>query len=92
MEKLVAYVGRNRRDGMGVDRVAGSTHDLADWNGNRIGYCTLGRGWRVQSYIGTHMHQIYAWIGGREYTGRGFGEGLSVVLRETAASRRKRAA
>lgn len=31
-------------------------------------------------------------IAGREYTGRGFGEGMCVSLRETAASKRKRGA
>jgi hypothetical protein len=40
--------------------------------------------WRVDSYIGTRMHQITAWIKGVRYTGRGFGEGMSVRLRPMA--------
>lgn len=92
MESFVAYVGRNRRDGMGVDRIVGSTHELTDWHGAAIGTCTLGQSWPVRSYVGSRMYQIYAWREGREYTGRGFGEGMAVVLRETAASKRKRAA
>lgn len=88
MEKFVAFVGKNQRDGMGVDRVVGSRHELTDWHGNKIGTCTLATSWPVNSNYGSHMYQIYAWHNNREWTGRGFGEGMGVVLRETAASRR----
>lgn len=53
--------------------------------------CFLSTSWRVNSYIGTHMFQIYARVEGRDYTGRGFGEGMCVNLRETAESARKNA-
>ena len=87
-EKILAYVGKNNKNGMGVDRIVGSTHDLTDFRGNKIGKCTLPRSWRVNSYVGSHMYQIYAWTNGKEYTGRGFGQGMAVILRETAASKR----
>lgn len=87
-EKIIAYVGKNNKNGMGVDRAFGSTHELIGFCGNKIGNCTLPRRWRVNSYVGSHMYQIYAWANGKEYTGRGFGENMAVILRETAASKR----
>lgn len=91
-ETFVAYVGKAKRNGMGVDRIVGQSYGLTTWMGDELGNATLGSSWRVNSYVGSRMYQIYAWMSGREYTGRGFGEGMAVVLRETAASRRKRGA
>lgn len=91
-ERFVAYIGKAKRNGMGVDRVAGQTWELTTWMGDELGNATLCASWRVNSYVGSRMYQIYAWMGGREYTGRGFGEGVCVSLRETAASKRKRGA
>lgn len=90
-ESIVAYIGKPKGNGMGVDRVLGQSWDVKDGQGNVLGNATKGATWRVNSYIGTHMSQWYARIDGREYTGRGFGEGMCVVLRETAASRKARA-
>jgi hypothetical protein len=89
MDKLVAYIGKPNRNGMGIDRIAGQTWDVTDWHGNKIGYATRGAMWRVRSYVGTHIAQWYAHIDGKEYTGRGFGEGMAVVLRPTAEQQRK---
>lgn len=86
--RLVAYVGDPNRDGMGRDRVVGQTCPITTWAGDLIGFATVRSSWRVRSFIGTHMHQYYARVAGREYTGRGFGVGMSVMLRETAASKR----
>jgi hypothetical protein len=72
----IAYVGARRGDG--------TLRALTDWHGAEIGVCRLTSSWRVDSYIGTRMHQITAWIKGVRYTGRGFGEGMSVRLRPTA--------
>ncbi len=47
-----------------------------------------GKSWRVGSYVGSTMTQYHAWIGGRQYTGRGLGEGMMINLRETAKSKR----
>lgn len=82
MSNIVAYVGKTLGDGMGVER-HGSTsrRALTDWQGNQIGTCYLSSSWRIHSYLGSHMHQIYARIDGRDYTGRGLGEGMAVVLR-----------
>jgi len=89
---FVAYVGKPKRNGMGCDRIAGQTWELTTWTGDELGSATLGASWRGSGVFGSRMYQIYAWMSGREYTGRGFGAGCSVVLRETAASKRKRAA
>ena len=89
MRTLVAYVGETAGDGMGVEKHGTtSRRHITDWNGKSLGTCFLGNGWPIRSCIGNRMFQIYAKIDGREYTGRGFGEGMSVVLRETAASRK----
>lgn len=82
MEKLVAYVGKTIGDGMGCDRHGRtSRRALVDWHGTQIGTCFISSSWPVRSYIGTHMNQIYARVDGVDYTGRGFGEGMSVLLR-----------
>lgn len=80
MTKIVAYVGKPLEE----FPVGRKSHALTDWHGNQIGTCIYGAAWRVNSYIGTHMHQIYATIEGVKYTGRGFGEGMVVVLRPCA--------
>ena len=87
-EKFVAYLGEGKRNGMGCDRLVGQSYPVTTWTGDQIGNATIGSSWRVNSYVGTHMHQIYARVAGREFTGRGFGVGMAVVLRETAASKR----
>lgn len=81
-EEAVAYVGKKLGDGMGVERFGDtSRRELTSWTGEKIGTCAIGKGWRVNSYIGSRMYQIYATVKGVEYTGRGFGEGMAVVLR-----------
>jgi hypothetical protein len=57
------------------------------WTGQPIGRARVVSSFR-QNY--TTVFQYYATIGGREYTGRGHGEGMLVNLRETAASKRSR--
>lgn len=92
-ETIVAYMGRGQRNGMGVDRISAQTYPVTVWTGLPIGYATCGSTWRTPgSYVSSTMSQFYATIGGREYTGRGAGEGMAIVLRETAESRRKRSA
>lgn len=86
---IFAYVGENMHNGIGVDRRVGTSYRLTDFHGAQIGTCTLATSWRVNSYIGSRMYQIYARVDGRDYTGRGFGEGMSVRLRETAESKRR---
>jgi hypothetical protein len=86
---LSAYIGEANRNGMGVDRIEGQTYPVTVWTGLQIGYATRGRGWRVNSHFGTHMFPFYARINGREYYGRGFGSGMCINLRETAASKRQ---
>lgn len=88
-ETIVAYIGQRQNNGMGVERIIGATYPVKTWMSLQIGNATKGSEWRVNSFIGTHMAQFYARIAGREYTGRGFGEGMSIVLRETAESKRK---
>ncbi len=49
---------------------------LCDWHGNTIGAWRIVAKWRVNSYVGLHMHQIESLVDGVVYTGRGFGEGM----------------
>lgn len=60
---------------------------LTNWTGSPLGTCCIKSSWRVNSYIGPHMCQIYARINGADYTGRGFGEGMAVRLRRCAKQR-----
>lgn len=90
--EICAYVGKCKFNGMGVDGIVGTSYELLDFEGNVIGSATIGSTWRVNSWIGSHMHQIYAWVNGRQYTGRSFGEGMAVRLRLTAEQKRKEAA
>lgn len=90
-QELCAYIGDNEPNGIGIDRQIGRSYPVTVWTGEPIGRATIGKQWRVRSHWGTHMCQIYARINGREYTGRGFGPGMIVRLRETAESKRGRA-
>jgi len=85
-DEFVAYVGGK------VNDFHYNTHELTTWTGDRIGTVRLGSGWRVNSYMGTRMYQAHATVNNRQFTGRTFGAGMAVVLRETAASKRKRGA
>lgn len=88
--ELCAYIGENEPNGIGIDRELGRSYPVVVWTGEPIGRATIGSKWPVRSHWGTHMCQIYARINGREYTGRGFGVGCIVRLRETAESKRSR--
>lgn len=75
-DSAVAYVGKRNE--------AKTHHALTLWTGEQIGTCRFSSSWRVRSYIGERMYQIYATVNGVQYTGRGFGEGMAVVLRPCA--------
>jgi hypothetical protein len=84
-DQIVGYVGKTLGDGMAVARHgATSRRELTDFPGNKIGTCYFSSSWKVNSFIGPRMYQIYATVDGKTYTGRGFGEGMAVVLRLTA--------
>jgi hypothetical protein len=87
-EIFSAYIGKDLKCGMGVDRIIGTSYEVTTWTGAKICCATKGSEWRVNSYIGSHMAQFYARLKGREYTGRGFGEGMCITFRETAQSKR----
>ena len=90
LDNFVAFIGKPDNNGLGCDRVVGQTYAVTDWHGHRFCSATKGSTWPVNSRIGSHMSQWYTRHNGREYTGRGFGEGMSIVFRETAASKRQR--
>jgi hypothetical protein len=71
--------------------VSSDGKSIMTWTGDSLGSCHLGAGWRVRSFTGSRMFQATAWVNGREFTGRKFGPGMYVSLRETARSKRKRA-
>jgi hypothetical protein len=84
-ERVTLYVGKTLGDGMGCDRHGPtSRRALTTFLGTKVGTCALSSSWRVNSYVGSRMYQIYARINGVDYTGRGFGEGMSVNLRKCA--------
>lgn len=85
-EKLSAYIGSREPNGMGIDKEVGRTYPVTVWTGLAIGFCTL-----VSHYSRRKRFQCYATISGRDYTGSTEGVGMFVNLRETAASKRKRA-
>lgn len=58
-----------------------NTYSVTVWTGLAIGTAKETSRWRVNSLIGSHMRQYHARIGRNVYTGRGFGEGMSIVLR-----------
>lgn len=85
-DSFVAYIGKPQGDGMG------QTWTVTTWTGDVICHATRGAVWRTpHSYVSSTMAQFYCLLGGREYTGRGAGEGMSIHFRETAASKRARA-
>jgi hypothetical protein len=62
---------------------------LNNWHGERMGTWRSTSRWRVDSYIGSHMHQIVATLDdGRIYTGRGFGVGMSFRGKRIASQRK----
>lgn len=83
----VAPASKQARDA--TNAAACRRHALTTWAGVRIGEVCLSTSWPVGSYVGPRMYQAYATVGGREFTGRTFGEGLALSLRETAASKRR---
>ena len=90
-EVIFAYIGACNNNGIGIDRTRGASYPVTVWTGRAIGYATRGATWRTpRSYISSTQSQFYARIAGREYTGRGAGEGICIKLRETAASKRAR--
>lgn len=75
-ERFCAYVGKD------------ST--LTVWTGLPIGRLQVTSRWPVRSYMSNERFAYRATMGGREYVGTGFGVGMSLSLRETAASKRNR--
>lgn len=78
--EIFAYIGKPE-----VGR-----YPVQTWTGLEIGFARVSSSWRVHSHIGSHQYQFYALINGREFTGRGFGEGMCIRLKETANSKRER--
>lgn len=89
-ERVAAYVGNREPNGMGVDRMAGRSYPLQVWTGLQIGNCTLVER-KGRNRFGEKSYQCYATIQGREYVGQSGGVGMWANLKETAASKRKRA-
>lgn len=75
-------VGAMVRDGRAVgypkfDRdYTGAVGQMQTWDGQPMGTARIVSMWRVWSWAGSHMCQIEATIGGKRYTGRGFGSGM----------------
>ena len=74
-EHVAAYVGK------------GGQH-VTTWAGDPLGVARVLSSWPVRSYVGSRMRQYCVCINGANYTGRGFGEGMLVMLRRVASERR----
>jgi hypothetical protein len=90
-ERFSAYVGKKLGDAMGCDKFSDqSRRELNTWTGFKIGTCFLSSSWRVNSFMGDRMFQIYAIVNGVDYTGRGFGEGMLCNFRRCKSACAKR--
>lgn len=87
-----AYVGKGNLDGAGCDRVVAQSYNVTTWTGEKICAATKGASWHVRSHMGDVMSQFYARFNERAYTGRSFGSGMYIRLKETAESKRLRGA
>ncbi|KKM55805.1 hypothetical protein LCGC14_1552240 [marine sediment metagenome] len=54
----------------------GKDNVLTDWHGARLGTYHVTASWPINSYLSSHMNQVYARIDGITYTGRSAGEGM----------------
>lgn len=62
----------------------GKDKTITLWDGTVIGSYRVTSAWRVRSYIGSMMNQVRITLAdGRVYTGRTFGEGMSVNAKRT---------
>lgn len=92
-ETIVAYMSLSREARESTNYAPCRRWDVTTWTGLPIGFAYETSKWRTpRSFVSLTMSQFTATIGGRQYTGRGAGDGMSIVLRETAASKRKREA
>ena len=72
-DTIVAYIGTKEPSRLSVD--------VGVWTGDKLGVAYQTSSWRVNSYVDNVMYAYRAKIGNREYVGRGFGQGMSIVLR-----------
>jgi hypothetical protein len=82
-EKFTAYLDEPLSTG---------AYPVVTWTGHVVGHAQIISSWVVRSYMGTKQYQYRATVNGRQFVGRGFGRGMYLNLRETAASKRKRTA
>ena len=64
-------------DGERIAAYLGKDGQLTKWNGEVLGTYRITRTWRTpRSYVSSTMHQVYATVNGKTYTGRSAGEGM----------------
>lgn len=85
---VTAYPGHSLLDTPKQDAMG--ARPLMDFFGNRIGTVTFTASWPINSHVGNRMYQMRATIDGvpGEFTGRGLGAGMSVVLRPVTSRKR----
>lgn len=91
-DRISAYIHQTREQFTATNYAACRLFDVVVWTGRPIGTARITSSWPVNSFTGSRMYQFSARIAGRDYTGRGFGDGMFINLRETADSKRRRAA
>ena len=80
-DHILAYVGKPITQ-LPIVRGDVPAHELTDWHGNKIGIIRLTSTWKINSYVSTTMHQGYANVNGKLYTGRTMGENMAFKGRE----------
>ena len=58
----------------------GQRVSIQDWHGEQLGTAWVTGRWRINSFLGTHMHSFRVTLpDGREYNARGLGAGMSIT-------------
>lgn len=83
---VIGYVGDVITD---CPQLRKSRHKLTNWHGEQIGIIYLSSSWRINSHLSDRMYQAYAWVNGKEYTGRTLGNGMVFKGKRTASDLKK---
>lgn len=60
----------------------GENGQITLWSGKPVGTYKITKTWRTPRSFVSSMSQVYAWIDGRQYTGRSAGVGMVCNLRK----------
>jgi hypothetical protein len=92
VEQFEILTNPPERLGVYISKAPDGSLRVTVWTGIELGRAYVTSSWRINSPLSSRMYQYAATIAGREYTGRGMGEGMFVSLRLTAEAKRRLAA